>query len=31
MVEFQNWSEAYNLLHLPIRGADFTWANGREG
>lgn len=31
MVEFQNWSETYNLLHLPTRGAEFTWANGREG
>jgi hypothetical protein len=27
--EFQAWSESFNLIHLPTRGADFTWNNGR--
>jgi hypothetical protein len=29
--EFQNWSDSFNLVHLPTRGADFTWNNGRGG
>jgi hypothetical protein len=31
MQEFQTWSDSFNLLHLPTRGADFTWNNGRGG
>jgi hypothetical protein len=31
MEEFQTWSDSFNLLHLPTRGAEFTWANGRRG
>jgi hypothetical protein len=31
MQEFQNWSESFNLIHFPTRGADFTWNNGRGG
>jgi hypothetical protein len=27
--EFQAWSDSFNLIHLPTRGADFTWNNGR--
>jgi len=30
MEEFQLWTNTNNLLHLPTRGAEFTWANGRE-
>ncbi|KAK2424264.1 hypothetical protein QL285_034644 [Trifolium repens] len=29
--EFQSWSESHNLIHLPTRGAEFTWTNGRGG
>jgi hypothetical protein len=29
--EFQNWSESFNLVHLPTRGVEFTWNNGRGG
>jgi hypothetical protein len=31
MADFQNWSNANNLVHLPTRGAWFTWDNGRRG
>jgi hypothetical protein len=31
MDEFQSWSDAFNLIHMPTRGAEFTWANGRRG
>ena len=31
MEEFRNWSNTFNLLHIPTRGAKFTWANGRDG
>jgi hypothetical protein len=31
MEDFQSWSDGFDLLHLPTRGADFTWANGRRG
>jgi hypothetical protein len=31
MVEFQSWSDVFNLIHLPTRGAEFSWANGRRG
>lgn len=29
--DFQNWTNTNNLIHLPTRGAAFTWRNGREG
>jgi hypothetical protein len=29
--EFQNWTDSYNLVHLPTRGVEFTWNNGRGG
>jgi hypothetical protein len=29
--EFQQWTDAFNLLHLQTRGAEFTWSNGRGG
>ncbi|MCH83360.1 DUF4283 domain protein, partial [Trifolium medium] len=28
MADFQDWTNAHHLVHLPTRGADFTWANG---
>jgi len=31
MEDFQNWTNNNNLIHLPTRGAAFTWRNGREG
>jgi uncharacterized protein (DUF779 family) len=31
MSEFQDWINANDLLHLPTRGAWFTWSNGRRG
>ncbi|KAK2389841.1 hypothetical protein QL285_063403 [Trifolium repens] len=31
MVEFQNWIDLNNLIHLPTHGAFYTWANGRRG
>jgi hypothetical protein len=31
MIEFQSWSDAFNLIHLPTHGAEFTWHNGRGG
>ncbi|GAU43510.1 hypothetical protein TSUD_399030 [Trifolium subterraneum] len=31
MSEFQDWSNANDLLHLQTRGAWFTWSNGRRG
>ncbi|WJX57327.1 hypothetical protein P8452_42899 [Trifolium repens] len=30
MSEFQDWTIANDLLHLPTRGAWFTWSNGRR-
>jgi exonuclease III len=29
--EFQSWTNTFNLIHLPTRGASFTWSNGRGG
>ncbi|PNX71458.1 ribonuclease H, partial [Trifolium pratense] len=29
MNEFQSWTDSFNLIHLPTRGAEFTWNNGR--
>ncbi|MCH79620.1 RNA-directed DNA polymerase (Reverse transcriptase), partial [Trifolium medium] len=31
MEDFQSWTDAYHLFHLPTRGAEFTWNNGRGG
>jgi hypothetical protein len=31
MSDFQDWTNANDLLHLPTRGAWFTWSNGRHG
>ncbi|KAK2352799.1 hypothetical protein QL285_090510 [Trifolium repens] len=31
MEEFQNWTDDFNLIHLPTTGAEFTWVNGRRG
>lgn len=31
MLDFQNWLDTFDLLHLPTRGAAFTWENGRTG
>jgi hypothetical protein len=31
MLDFQNWSDNNNLVHLHTRGAKFTWSNGRRG
>ncbi|MCH80720.1 DUF4283 domain protein, partial [Trifolium medium] len=29
--DFQVWTDTNNLVHLPTKGAFFTWANGRNG
>jgi hypothetical protein len=29
MQDFFNWSDSNNLFHLPTRGVQFTWINGR--
>jgi len=31
MQDFENWTNVNNLIHLPTKGATFTWANGRRG
>lgn len=31
MEEFFNWSYMNNLFHIPARGVQFTWTNGRRG
>jgi hypothetical protein len=31
IVEFQSWTDTNNLIHLPTRGAEYTWNNGRGG
>jgi len=31
MEEFLQWSESNHLMHLPTRGALFTWSNGIQG
>ncbi|PNX99831.1 ribonuclease H, partial [Trifolium pratense] len=31
MDEFQAWTDSFQLFHLPTRGAEFTWNNGRGG
>lgn len=30
MDDFQRWIDNHTLLHLPTRGANFTWSNGRK-
>jgi hypothetical protein len=29
--DFQQWTDANQLIHLPTAGAFFTWTNGRDG
>jgi hypothetical protein len=29
--EFHSWTDSFNLVHLPTRGVEFTWNNGRGG
>ncbi|GAU35943.1 hypothetical protein TSUD_394910 [Trifolium subterraneum] len=31
MEEFISWTDSSHIFHLPTRGAEFTWANGRGG
>jgi len=31
MLDFQLWTDQNNLIHIPTRGAFFTWDNGRDG
>jgi hypothetical protein len=31
MLDFQNWTDSNNLIHLQTHGAFFTWSNGRRG
>jgi len=31
MADFSEWTNNNALIHLPIRGAFYTWANGRGG
>lgn len=31
MVDFQGWSDLNELIHIPTRGAEFTWDNRRSG
>ncbi|CAK8576869.1 unnamed protein product [Lathyrus sativus] len=31
MEEFADWTDYNHLVHMPIVGVKFTWANGREG
>ncbi|KAK2444140.1 hypothetical protein QL285_015193 [Trifolium repens] len=31
MLDFQDWSDSNNLLHLPTQRAFYTWSNGRRG
>lgn len=29
--DFQVWTNAHDLIHLPTHGAKFTWSNGWKG
>jgi hypothetical protein len=29
--DFQQWTDSFNLIHLPTRGATYTWDNRRSG
>jgi hypothetical protein len=31
MEDFANWTDGNSLLHLPTKGSQFTWMNGRQG
>jgi hypothetical protein len=31
MNDFHDWTDSNSLVHLPTRGMDFTWNNGRRG
>jgi len=31
MEDFFNWSDNNNLIHIPTRGVQYTWSNGRSG
>lgn len=31
MNDFFDWSDTNNFIHLPTRGVQFTWSNGRNG
>jgi hypothetical protein len=31
MEDYQQWTNENDLVHLPTRGAAFTWNNGRSG
>ena len=31
MQDFQSWSDTFDLFHIPTRGVEFTWDNGRFG
>jgi len=31
MEDFQNWTNANDLIHLTTRGSAFTWNNGKSG
>jgi exonuclease III len=31
MTDFLDWTDSNSLVHLPTRGVDFTWHNGRRG
>jgi len=31
MTDFFDWSDSNNFIHLPTRGVELTWSNGRQG
>lgn len=31
MIDFQNWSYTNELIHIPTKGAEFTWNNRISG
>lgn len=31
IIDFQNWTDSNDLLHIHTRGATYTWDNGRSG
>jgi hypothetical protein len=31
MADFHQWSDSNNYIHLPTRGMNYTWSNGRRG
>lgn len=30
VIDFQNWTDVNDLLHIPTKGAELTWNNGRH-